>query len=283
MFNDLSDPNVLNYIGKGANLMNMILYRADLSSVHGREVKIQVVDHASEKWGLVCVDSFITFYESLDAVDAKAIENPNTLAFKETVSPYQVANGTFETGDTTGWTFSDSERPIMSISRDYTWWFECFLYNRGGSFHMNGWAGALENEESETYTGTMTSSAFELGGSGIVTYKLGGGKNKDLCHIEFVDADTDQVLATTYNQKFKAINKNYYYVGEPKDLAEDEIYAANMVDYKVDLHEHIGKNIKIRVVDYATNDWGLLFVDDFVTYYESASSIPSNCVLAEKI
>ena len=274
MFNDLSDPNVLDYIGRGANLMNMILYRADLSSVHGREVKIQVVDNATNNWGLVCVDSFITYYEDALAVDEKAIENPNTLAFREIASQYQVSNGTFETGDTTGWTFSDPSNPIMGISRDYTWWFECFLFNRGGSFFMNGWQTAEEN------TGTMTSSAFELGGSGIVTYKLGGGKDSSKCYIQFVDADTEQVLVTTYNQQFKAINKNYYYLGYPKDLAEDGIYAANMVDYKVDLSAHIGKNIKIRIVDNAVDDWGLIFVDDFVTYYESTAEVPTNCVSA---
>ena len=275
MFNDLSDPNVLDYIGRGANLMNMIFYRADLSSVHGKSVKIQIVDNAIDNWGLVCVDSFITYYESGTAVDEKAIENPNTLAYVETASQYQVINGTFETGDATGWTFSDDENPIMGISRDYTWWFECFLFNKGGSFFMNGWSTAEAN------TGTMTSSVFELGGSGIVTYKLGGGKNSNLCYIEFVDADSDQVLATTYNQEFKPINKNYYYLGYPKDLAEDGVYAANMVDYKVDLSAHIGKNIKIRIVDNAVDDWGLMFVDEFVTYYESAADVPTNCVLAQ--
>lgn len=271
MFNDLNDEHVLDYIGHGANLMNMILYKADLSSIHGREVKLQVVDYATSNWGLVCVDSFITYYENALAVDAKAIENPNTLAYQEQVSQYQVSNGTFETGDATGWTFSDDENPIMGISGEYTWWLECFLYNRGGSFFMSGWKGAEEN------TGTMTSSTFELGGSGIVTYKLGGGKDKTKCYVEFVDADTEEVLVTTYNQKFKEINKSYYYLGYPKDLAEDGVYAANMADYKVDLSAHIGKNIKIRIVDNATSDWGLLFVDDFVTYYENAADVPSYC------
>ena len=275
MFNDLSDPNVLDYIGKGANLMNLILYKADLSAVHGREVKIQVVDYATNNWGLVCVDSFITYYESLDAVDTKALETPNTLSFVEESSPYQVLNGTFETGDASGWTFSDSENPIMGISRDYTWWFECFLFNRGGSFFMNGW------EATEANTGTMTSSTFELAGSGIITYKLGGGKDSTKCYIEFVDADTNEVLATTFNQKFQEINKNYYYLGYPKDLAEDGVYAANMVDYKLDLSAHLGKNIKIRVVDNATSDWGLLFVDEFVTYYENASDVPTSYISAE--
>ena len=277
MFNDLDDPNVLSYIGHGANLMNMILYKADLTSLVGRQVKIQVVDNAVNEWGLVCVDSFITYYESELSIDEKAILCPNTLAYKETTSEYQVTNGTFELGNFSGWTFSDDEHPILGISRDYTWWFECFLYNRGGSFFASGW------KASETNTGTMTSSTFTLGGSGIVTYKLGGGKNSELCHIEFVDADTEEVLATTYNQKFQEINKNYYYLGHPKDLAEDGIFAANMVDYKVDLSAYLGKHIQIRVVDNATNDWGLMFVDDFITYYADDSLVPSNCILAQTL
>ena len=277
MFNDLNDEHVLDYIGHGANLMNMVSYKADLSSIHGREVKLQVVDNATSNWGLICVDSFITYYESELAIDAKAIENPNTLAYQEQVSQYQVTNGTFETGDVTGWTFSDDENPIMGISCEYTWWLECFLYNRGGSFFMSGWKGA------EVNVGTMTSSTFTLGGSGIVTYKLGGGKDKTKCYVEFIDADTNEVLATTYNQKFHEINKNYYYLGYPKDLSEDGVYAANMADYKLDLSEHLGKNIKIRITDNATSDWGLLFVDEFVTYYENASDVPANYELAQTL
>ena len=56
-----------------------------------------------------------------------------------------------------------------------------------------------------------------------------------------------------------------------------------MAEYKVDLSEFIGRHIQIRIVDNATNDWGLLFADDFITYYESSSDIPSNYVLAEKV
>ena len=272
MFNDLGTE----HINHGGHLMDMISYKADLSSIHGRKVKIQVVDNATSNWGLICVDSFITYYESLDAIDASALLCPNTLNYQEAISEYQVKNGTFETGDLTGWTFSDDAHPIMGMCGEYTWWYEVFLFNRQGSFFLSGWNGGEGN------TGTLTSSAFKLGGSGYVTYRLGGGKSKDLCHIEFVDADTDEVLTSTYNQKFKEISKNYYYLGYPKDLAEDGVYAANMVEYKVDLSAYLNRNIKIRIVDNAVNDWGLLFVDDFVTYYESASSIPSNYTLAEQ-
>lgn len=271
MFNDLGTE----LINQGSHLMDMILYKADLSSLMGREVKIRVVDNASSNWGLVCVDSFITYYEDESAIDDSAILNKNTLAYKEEASIYQVSNGTFENGNMDNWTASDPSHPIMGISSDYTWWNECYLYNKGGSFFMNGWV------TGEVNTGTLTSESFTLGGSGFVTYKLGGGKNKEFCYIEFVDASNDEVIARTYNQKFKGINKAYYYLGYPKDLAEDGVYSANMVDYKLDLSEYIGHEIYIRIVDNAENDWGLLFADEFITYYENVNDIPANYVLAE--
>ena len=276
MFNDFGTE----LIGQGSNLMNMILYKADISSLMGREVKIRVVDNATSQWGLVCVDSFITYYETADAIKAEALLTPNTLAFAEQASANQVLNGTFESGNTDGWTFSDDSHKIVDICRDYTWWYECYLYNKQGSFFV----GANFSNGQEANTGTMTSSSFLLGGCGFVTYRLGGGKNKTLCHVEFLDADNgDAVIATTYNQMFHEMSKKYYYMGYPLDLSVDGVYLANMVEYKVDLHEYVGHNIKIRLVDNAVDDWGLLVADDFITYYSSESAIPSNYVLAEKL
>ena len=278
MFNDLN----IDRLGHGSHLMDMVLYKADLTSLMGRKVKIQVHDHEVNNWGLVCVDSFITYYESVDQIKADAILNPNTLAFKESASEYQVLNGTFETGDMSGWTASNPSEPIMRISRDYTWWYECFLYNRGGSFLLTGLDSLDGSEKYEKNTGTLTSSSFTLSGSGFITLKLGGGKNKDLCYIEFLDASDDSVLTSVYNQKFRQLTKTYYNFGEPIDLAKEGYYSANMVDYKVDLSAYLGKQIKIRIVDNATNDWGLLCVDEFKTYYEDASSIPANYELMEQ-
>ena len=271
MFNDLGTE----FIGNGAHMMDMVLYKADLTSLMGREVRIKITDNASSNWGLICVDSFITYYETADAIKVEALLCPNTLEYEEAASTYQVANGTFETGDTSHWTFSDPEHKIMDICTEYTWWYECFLFNRQGSFLLSGWKGGEAN------TGTLTSETFTLGGSGFVTYRLGGGKNKADCYIEFYDVTAGETAAKTYNQKFKEPSKQYYYLGYPNDLSLDGVYEANMAEYKLDLSSRLGHEIRIIIHDNATSDWGLMFVDDFITYYESASSIPSNYTVAE--
>ena len=272
MFNDLNDD--ASRIGHGEFLFNMAFYKADLTSLMGRSVKIQIVDNATNNWGLVSADSFITYYETLAAISEDAILCPNTLSYMEQASVNQVTNGTFETGDLTGWTVTSGD-PIVSVGSEYTWWHECFLFNKQGSYFLNGWD-AGENKQ-----GTLTSSSFLLGGSGFVTYRLGGCKNKEVTRIEFLDADNgDEVLKYTYNELFADTSKSYYYLGYPKNLAEDGVYKANMVEYKVDLSAYVGRNIKIRLVDNATEDWGLIFADDFITYYADSSTIPTNYHLA---
>jgi hypothetical protein len=270
MFNDQG----LELIGQGGHLMDMISYKADLSSLLGREVKIRVTDLATNNWGLICVDSFITYHETNATIDEAAIICPNTLEYKEEISIYQVTNGTFETGTLDGWTHENDESKILGIASDYTWWYENYLFNKTGSYFLSGW------KELESNVGALVSSTFVLGGTGVVTFKLGGGKSFEDCYIEFIDASNNEVLATTYNGKFASFNKTHYWLGSPIDLAESDTYLANMVQYKLDLSEHIGKNIKIRIVDNATSDWGLLFVDDFITYYENENLIPASALEA---
>ena len=149
------------------------------------------------------------------------------------------------------------------------WWHEWYSFDKEGNYFFNGWSG----EESET--GTLTSSSFEVGGINKMSFRLGGGKNTSLCYVQILNASTDEVLATYGNYKFKDKVKAYYYNGRPIDLASDGVYMANMVTYIADLSEFAGQTVKIRLVDNAENDWGLLFADSFVTYYTDANDLPS--------
>lgn len=178
-----------------------------------------------------------------------------------------IENGSFETGNLSGWTviegtaFSD-----QNVSNASTWWAEGITYNKVGIYHLDGWGGA-----GESATGKLRSSIFNLSGSGFISFRIGGAKNKDLVNIEIHDADTNELIAIYGNKEFNSTGFPY---------VENGLRLANMVLYKADLSEYIGKNLYIEIVDNAQNDWGLIFADDFKAYYETE---PQDGILATNL
>ena len=263
-FHDLENNSLIN---KGNNLANMVQYVADIGKYMGKTVYIQITDNATEDWGLITVDGFITYYEYEELLPSEYYTAKNILPVSETPNEHQVTNGGFETGDLTGWT---KDGNIGGVAADEVWWNEWYQFDKAGTYFFNGWNGE------ESATGTLTSSSFVVGGINKMSFRLGGGKNRALCRVEIIDASTNAVLKTYTNYRFNdSMAKSYYYNGQPIDLASDSVFMANMVTYIADLSELTGQTVKIRLVDNATNDWGLLFADDFVTYYTSEESLPN--------
>ena len=259
-------------INNGSNLANMVQYVADLTSITGRTVYIKITDKATNDWGLITCDSFITYYESASALPEDYYVVNNILPVEETPSIYQVTNGGFETGDLTGWVKTGGD--FAGISADEVWWNEWFSMNKSGTYCFSGFI----NDNAELQTGTLTSSKFTVGGINKISFKLGGAKNKDLCYVAIVDAnDESNELVKFSNYKFTDKGDHrYYYNGQPIDLANDGFYMANMVTYIADLSAYAGQEVKIKIVDNGDyRDWNLLFVDDFVTYYENAGDLPT--------
>ena len=266
MFNDLG----ISTINNGSNLLNMTQYKADLSKYLNRKVRLEIVDNASNDWGLIAIDSIITYYPSSNGLPKNCISAIDCLE-KEAIglnNEYQVLNGDFETGDLTCWTLNGGN--FINISFKRVWWIENYLFDKQGTYFLNGW------ESNENETGYIESEEFTLGGIGKITFKLGGGHNQDLCYVELIDAETNEVIGKYGNSKFKDLNKKYFYNGLFNDLSKDGYYLANMATYQVDLSNYLNRKIKIRLVDNATSDWGLLFADDFITYYESNDDLPSS-------
>ena len=266
--NRLFNDKGIGIINNGSNLANMVMYKADLTEFMGRSVKIRLVDNATNNWGLLTADSFVTYYKDAAGIPAKANEAvdikpeplPDTILGEN--DPYQVLNGDFETGDLTGWTLEiangSTEMGYVS-GQDVFWKNADKPYNKDGSFlftgieDVNGWM--------EGGKGTLTSSTFTVGGCGFITFKLGGGYNSE-CYVEIVDAATGITVAKYHN-----------------DNADSN--EGRMFHFKADLTVFMGQEVYIRVVDNAENAWGCLAVDSFITHYDSIEELPSEATLIE--
>ncbi|MBQ7913143.1 MAG: hypothetical protein IJ308_05320 [Clostridia bacterium] len=214
-------------------------YKADLTDCVGKEVYLRISDYASSDFGL--------FF--LDSVDTLHLAEPNdtyTLAtvglHEETI--YDLFNGNFDHG-MYGWT-KDSN--IGDISEDTTYWAEAKPYDNVGKFFS-----CYAPDQSEGSMGTLRSNVFEVGGSGYITYRIGGVKNPDQVYMEVIDAITGVKYGHFYNE-FMA--------------------DCTLINYKADLSAYIGKLVYINFVDKATGDYGLIFCDEFVTYYADATTVP---------
>lgn len=267
--NRLFNDKGIGIINNGSNLANMVWYKADLSEYMGRSVKIRIVDNSTSNWGLITVDSFVTYYKETAgvperanlAVDIKPSPLPDTVLGEN--NPYQVLNGDFETGDLTGWTLNKTsgETEIGYVSGQDVFWKNADKpYNKDGRFLFTGIEDV--NGSMEAAHGTLTSSTFTVGGCGFITFKLGGGYN-DECYIEIVDANTNQILAKYHNEKDG--NEGYMFL------------------FKADLSAFMGSEVYIRVVDNASGDWGCLAVDSFITYYQSINELPEAALIESKI
>lgn len=246
------------HVANGLRLLNMVQYYADFSEYLGRTMYIEVVDNDADSDALSCItlDSVKTYWEEApvwydkEAYCAVITDNKDIMPD----SVHQVKNGNFETGDLTDWVMVGDIGRVVNADA-------CLggtqPYNKKGTYLFTGFN---HGEELEKNTGTLTSSEFVLGGTGWITYRLGGGKNSSLCYLSVLDADdNDKELARFFNMYFRE---------------------GTMNSYKADLKKFLGKNIKLQLVDNAVEDWGILVADSFITYYENEKSIPADAKLA---
>lgn len=198
-----------------------------------------------------------------------------TLHIKDTYQ-YRLYNGGFDL-DLDGWTLdgmldgAENDAALGGISEETGYWendpsgVDPLFYNDGKFFSAYA-AGAAEGA-----TGTLRSSNFIVGGSGWITYKLGGAKNIEQVYLEVVSADgAKRVTLPNFDWS---------------DNAGSLVRGCTLVSYRANLLEYgfsFGEEVYLLLTDNGASDYGLFFLDSVVTYYPVGSEPDDSFNLVSK-
>ena len=105
----------------------------------------------------------------------------------------QLKNGNFENGDFEDWTIDGTAFSVDGLS-DKTLTDDDQPNNKSGVYSY------VKYKEEET--GILFSSPFKIGGSGYITFKLGGSMNEGLTYLSVVEAETENELFRFGNSLF---------------------------------------------------------------------------------
>ncbi len=184
-----------------------------------------------------------------------------------------VINGGFETGDLFGWMpyalWKDepvlvafrNERVVSTLSYGSA---STDPYNRDGAYHYGLYTYPYDNSNkdlNQERMGMLRSSNFRLAGSGVISFKLGGGKNTGTAYVSIRDATTHEELARFGNRHFGNTS-----------LSGTSNAEGYLFQYYFDLSAQLGKELYILIVDAASHEWSVLAFDSFITYYAVAPS-----------
>lgn len=248
---------------------NYAEYTLDLSKHLGKEMYLMVVDADDDgDFGFINLDDIRTYYVDGNAQPQAAGEKKDKVrtfecSVTEAPSPNEIVNGGFEDGNLCGWTFEGDAFGHPGVTSDETWWAEKISYNKDGKYVFG-----LFNEGGK---GKLTSSTFELGGSGNISFKLGGGKDSSTMYISIVDADSKTEVARYGNSEFADVNF---------PNVDQGMRLANLVQYHADLSEHLGKKLYFEIVDQASSDWGFMTFDSFNTKLDA---VPAESMEAKNL
>ncbi|MFD1148656.1 GH32 C-terminal domain-containing protein [Saccharothrix hoggarensis] len=145
--------------------------------------------------------------------------------------PGALANAGFESGNLTGWT-AQGTAFANAVTSETGWGWGC-CFNQQGTYHLWGFKSG-----GDAATGTLTSDAFTVSGTGVVSLLIGGGRDEANLYAALIAADGTVLHKATG--------------------ADDEAY--RRVSW--DVRDRLGQQVRIKLVDQDTGGWGHLNLDD---------------------
>ena len=200
---------------------------------------------------------------------------------------YMIINPSFETGDLYGWNSYDiwknetGMRAFVDARVVDGTYFGDNPYHRDGDMNLGiVWDGADWDQGAERM-GHLRSSDFELGGSGWISFRLGGGRQDSLSYVSIRDSETHEEIARFANRHYNDTAVATEQFGSAITNAE-----AFMFQYYFDLLSiegvELGDSFYIVISETASFHWNILSADAFYTYYETAPDVTGDW-LAENI
>lgn len=119
--------------------------------------------------------------------------------------------------------------------------------------------------------GYLKSSNFVLGGTGWISFKLGGGKYPEFAYVSVHQSSDDKEIARFGNRFFNNTTRATTVYGSSISNAEAFLfpYYFNLSSSESPLVS-LGTSLYIKLADTSAYDWSILSADSFVTYYASA-------------
>ncbi len=176
----------------------------------------------------------------------------------ERFQQYRIVNESFETGDLLGWTATTvfkGERNLLAFTGTgvvANGAIDALEFNYDGSGnHVFGIDDSIAFSLYLERIGRLRSTDFILGGTGFITFRLGGGTNPALAYLSVRRSDDDVEIARFANH-------------EP-----NQDHPAILTPYKADLSAYLGETLYLELCDYGGHAGDYLVFDDFLTYHES--------------
>lgn len=222
---------------------------------------------------------YLRYFQNIGVYELGAIFSLGENEYREPVSfeifkdqsEHRIHNAGFETGDFHGWNayqlWKDeaglsSFRSERIVDNPFYGSLNANTYNRDGNFHLGVYASPYDNENkdlNQERMGMLRSSDFVLGGSGWISFKLGGGQNMGTAYLSIKESATNVEVARYGNRHF----------GNTA-LSGTQNAEAYLFQYYADLSAHIGKTLYVLVTDAASHEWNVLALDSVETYFPSA-------------